>query len=134
MEAVRIVAHKITKNQLNSIIKMRDELDSIINQIRGDVDAFITPEIVVSRFSEMVNVSPEVLTSKIRDVGIVHKRRMLMKLLRELLRMSYKDIGAIVGGLKIHAVSLGIKIISEEIDEIESLRNFYKKVKNDIRL
>lgn len=133
MEAVRIVAHSISDNQLSSIIKMRDELDSIIKQIRGEEDAFLTPEIIISKFAEAVKEKPELLTSNIRNFGVVHKRRMLMKLLRELLRMTYEEIGALFG-LKKNSVAVGIRVISEEIEQIEGLRNFYKKIKNDIRL
>ena len=90
------------------------------------------PALIIDVVAEHFGVNPEDITSKKRNSEFVLPRQVVMYLCRNILDISFKNIGKILGGRDHSTVMHGVEKISEDIHTNEELRNKIETIKKKI--
>jgi len=83
----------------------------------------ITPSLIIDVVAEQFNVKPEDISSKKRNSEFVQPRQIVMYLCRELINISYANIGKILGNRDHSTIMHGEEKIVDELKSNEELNN-----------
>lgn len=102
------------------------------NIISPDRKKEITPQLIIEIVSEHFNISTDQMISKNRSSDIAKPRQIAMYLCKNLTNTSLDTIGALLGGRDHSTIIHGIKKVTEEYENNETVRNLIETIKKKI--
>lgn len=116
-----IALYKLQNNQNQIDIPLAAE--ALKDIISSQTNREVTPELILDTVSEHFGITIADLKSSKRNAEIAVPRQIFMYLCREMTSASLKVMGIVLGGKDHSTINHGIKKISSEIKENESLSN-----------
>ena len=89
---------------------------------------FLTPEIVINAVANYYDLTPDKLTSKLRNAEISEARNVAMFICRDYLEIKYEKIGQIFGGRKHTTVMHGCNNVDENKELKKKAEEIYKLI------
>ena len=89
---------------------------------------FLTPEIVINAVANYYDLTPDKLTSKLRNADISEARNVAMFICRDYLELKYEKIGQIFGGRKHTTVMHGCDNVDENKELKKKADEIYKLI------
>ncbi|MBR2993337.1 MAG: chromosomal replication initiator protein DnaA [Clostridiales bacterium] len=89
---------------------------------------FLTPEIVINAVANYYDLTPDKLTSKLRNAEISEARNVAMFICRDYLELKYEKIGQIFGGRKHTTVMHGCDNVDENKELKKKAEEIYKLI------
>ena len=89
---------------------------------------FLTPEIVINAVANYYDLTPDKITSKLRNAEISTARNVAMFICRDYLELKYEKIGQIFGGRKHTTVMHGCDNVDENKDLKKQADEIYKLI------
>ena len=89
---------------------------------------FLTPEIVINAVANYYDLTPDKLTSKLRNADISEARNVAMSICRDYLELKYEKIGQIFGGRKHTTVMHGCDNVDENKELKKKAEEIYKLI------
>ena len=89
---------------------------------------FLTPEIVINAVANYYDMTPDKLTSKLRNAEISEARNVAMYICRDYLELKYEKIGQIFGGRKHTTVMHGCDNVDENSKLKKKAEEIYKLI------
>ena len=89
---------------------------------------FLTPEIVINAVANYYDLTPDKLTSKLRNAEISEARNVAMFICRDYLEIKYEKIGQIFGGRKHTTVMHGCDNVDENKELKKKAEEIYKLI------
>ena len=89
---------------------------------------FLTPEIVINAVANYYDLTPDKLTSKLRNAEISEARNVAMFICRDYLELKYEKIGQIFGGRKHTTVMHGCNNVDENKELKKKAEEIYKLI------
>ena len=89
---------------------------------------FLTPEIVINAVANYYDLTPDKITSKLRNAEISTARNVAMFICRDYLELKYEKIGQIFGGRKHTTVMHGCDNVDENKDLKKEADEIYKLI------
>lgn len=93
------------------------------DSISPDTNRQITPELIIKIVAEHFNISPSDLISPKRNKELVYPRQIVMYLCRQIMDIQFKQIGLVLGKRDHSTVISGVKKITKDIANNDTVRN-----------
>lgn len=119
-------------NLVKTDITIDIAMKELQNIITPDKPREITPQLIIEVVSEHFQISLDQMISKNRSSDIVKPRQIAMYLCKNMTDIPLDSIGALLGGRDHSTIIHGIKKISEEFENNDSIRNMIDTVKKKI--
>lgn len=126
----RIIAKSRLTN--NSEITLELAEDALKDLINPDKQKNITPSTIIEIVSEHFGVSPDDIVSKRRNSEFVVPRKIVMYLCRDMLDISFSNIGKLLGKKDHTTIIYGINTLEEELKTNEELKNKVEVIKKKL--
>ena len=123
----------IAFSRLNNVdINLEHAKEALKDIIYPDKSREITPSLIIDAVADYYGITSNDITSKKRNAEFVQARQIVMYLCRNLIDISFQNIGNILGKRDHTTILYGFDKISEEIVNNGELRNKVETIKNKI--
>ena len=112
----------------NGELSLDDIQKILLPIISPNKKKYLTPEIVINAVANYYDLTPDKLTSKLRNAEISTARNVAMFICRDYLELKYEKIGQIFGGRKHTTVMHGCDNVDENKDLKNQAEEIYKLI------
>ena len=110
----------------NGELTLDDVQKILIPLIQPNKKKYLTPEMIINAVSNYYDLTPDKLTSKLRNAEIAAARNVAMFMCRDYLELKYEKIGQIFGGRKHTTVMHGCDNVDENPQLKSQAEEIYK--------
>ena len=110
----------------NGELTLDDVQKILIPLIQPNKKKYLTPEMIINAVSNYYDLTPDKLTSKLRNAEIATARNVAMFMCRDYLELKYEKIGQIFGGRKHTTVMHGCNNVDENPQIKSQAEEIYK--------
>ena len=110
----------------NGELTLDDVQKILIPLIQPNKKKYLTPEMIINAVSNYYDLTPDKLTSKLRNAEIAAARNVAMFMCRDYLELKYEKIGQIFGGRKHTTVMHGCDNVDENLQLKSQAEEIYK--------
>ena len=110
----------------NGELTLDDVQKILIPLIQPNKKKYLTPEMIIKAVSNYYDLTPDKLTSKLRNADVSTARNVAMYMCREYLELKYEKIGQLFGGRKHTTVMHGCDNVDENKELKAQAEEIYK--------
>ena len=105
-----------------------DDIRKIVDPLISGNRKYLTPDIIINAVANYYDLTPDKLTSKLRNAEIANARNVAMFICRDYLELKYEKIGQIFGGRKHTTVMHGCNNVDEDSKLKKDAEDIYKHI------
>ena len=105
-----------------------EDIRKIVDPLISGNRKYLTPDIIINAVANYYDLTPDKLTSKLRNAEIANARNVAMFICRDYLELKYEKIGQIFGGRKHTTVMHGCNNVDEDQKLKKEAEDIYKHI------